>query len=104
MDRRALLPVHPILHGIEVDAAHPLHPFARLLVHRLAGRLAAVLVGPEVVRGRAVLSVDLDLGHGRISTGSEGSNRGGFEENELLCTPVSYTHLRAHETVLDLVC
>ena len=27
-----------------------------------------------------------------------------FEESRKTYTPVSYTHLRAHETVLDLVC
>ena len=26
------------------------------------------------------------------------------EKDEIYYTPVSYTHLRAHETVLDLVC
>ena len=28
----------------------------------------------------------------------------GFAVNESFVLPVSYTHLRAHETVLDLVC
>ena len=28
----------------------------------------------------------------------------GLEENYVNLNPVSYTHLRAHETVLDLVC
>ena len=33
------------------------------------------------------------------------SEPGTFKDNELmLVNPVSYTHLRAHETVLDLVC
>ena len=55
------------------------------------------------IRDRVVLAA-VDLAWpgrpGRVRDGEvDGPGEGGVGEN-----PVSYTHLRAHETVLDLVC
>ena len=55
---------------------------------------------PEILRMSHRIIV---MCEGRI-TGELSSAEATQEEIMRLATPVSYTHLRAHETVLDLVC
>mgnify|MGYP003380452358 CR=1 FL=1 len=53
------------------------------------------------------ISVYLEIGQKRTFAGAvdwPGWCRAGRDEAAALQAPVSYTHLRAHETVLDLVC
>src|SRR5690606_29376406 len=83
--------VHPLLVGVERNAPHALHAVARLLVDGEPGAVA-VLVGPEVRCGRAILLGDLDAGHAAPPEVVEDSNHaeafeGLFSDRDTLYTP-----------------
>ena len=69
------------LNGGVVDAGHEQPQVVEVLARRIGARLADNAVGVEAAHEKAALLDDVEA-----------------------VGPVSYTHLRAHETVLDLVC
>src|SRR5665811_964174 len=73
------------------------------LLHRLVDELAAAMVVGQP--GQQVVS--RQMGQAFVRLGEVGLHLDALGDVELeghLAIPVSYTHLRAHETVLDLVC
>src|SRR5450756_2175384 len=61
--------------------------------------------GADACPARSSVPIEHDIGdHGHLLTGRSNRHRLGFEMCLLFHQPVSYTHLRAHETRHDLVC
>ena len=80
-------------------------------VFRGAGILVAAVGRPEMITGEMVKpgATVIDVGINRIERDGKAKLVGDVDYASAAAvagaiTPVSYTHLRAHETVLDLVC